>query len=193
VLILLLAGLALLFSGELRRLAQRRRGDAVDEVRFLSAIAADLRSGSSIRSAISTAAAAESDPPLRLAGRLAHAGTPLSEVAAAIESLPVNGKRAAAALRIAEITGGRSAEVFAGLADRAMEEADRMRERRVLTAQVRFSAAVVAGLPLLAVLAGGLDRIAILAGAGPGGLAIAVVGIGMQAIGIAAVWRMATR
>lgn len=174
------------------RLRRKPRG-GVDEAQFLAAMAADLRAGQSIRAALANAAGAESDESLRLAGKLAVAGAPLSDIAPLVKPLHVNGSRVAAALQLAEVTGGRSAAVFGGLADRAVDEANRRRERRALTAQSRFSAAIVVGLPVVGVLVGGAGRVATLLAAGTGGALVAVVGVGMQAAGAAAVWRMATR
>jgi Flp pilus assembly protein TadB len=105
--------------------------------------------------------------------------------------MPINGHRAAAALRIAGVAGGRSADVFARLADRAAEEEDLRRERRALTTQVRLSAVIVGGLPLVSLLAGGAGRVLDLVDSGRGGAAVAGVGLTAQAVGSLVVWRMA--
>lgn len=185
--------MALLILGwdEVASLRRRRRSPAVDEVRFLSTIAADLRSGASVRSAIAAAAAGEGVTSLQTARRLALAGAPLGEVAGVLETLPLNGRRVRAALDVVQIAGGRSAHVFAGLADRAAAEAELVRERRVLTTQVRMSALVVGGLPLLSLLVGGAGRIGTLVASGTGGAVLAAVGVAMQLTGSALVWRMA--
>lgn len=184
------AGLLLFWESAIG-LARRNRPVALDEVRFLSSVAADLRAGASVRSAIVVSAAGE--PSLARARRLALAGAPLDQVAVAIEGMPVNGARAAAALRVVARAGGRSAEVFDGLADRAMEAVRLQQEQRALTTQVRFSAAVVGGLPFLSLLVGGTGRIGTLIDAGSSGMLVAAIGIGMQAAGSALVWRMAKR
>jgi Flp pilus assembly protein TadB len=191
VLIFIGAALTLVFWDGMRALGRRRQSAAFDEVRFLSAISADLRSGASVRSAIGAAAGNEHVGSLQTARRLAMAGAPLGDVAVVLEGLAVNGRSVAAALRVIEAAGGRSADVFAGLADRAMAEVDRRREQRALTTQVRLSAAVVGGLPILALVFGGYDRIGALLRAGSGGVAVAVVGLGMQLAGIGIVWRLA--
>lgn len=190
-LVTILLMLLILLWGSRESLPRRRQPEAIDEVRFLSAIAADLRAGASVRSAIAAAASGESDPMLQTVRRLALAGAPFSEVAGSLGNLPVNGRRVSAALRVVEEVGGRSAGVFAGLADRALAEADLARERRVLTTQVRMSAAVVGGLPLVSLLVGGVGRIGTLAASGPGGMVVATVGVLMQVTGGALVWRMA--
>jgi tight adherence protein B len=178
---------------DIRSVAGPRRVGPVDEAGLLGAIAAGLRAGQSIRSALAAATASESDHSLLLAGKLALAGAPLTEIAPMLEQLPVNGRRVSAAMQVVATSGGRSAAVFAGLADRATEEASRRRERRALTAQSRLSATIVAGLPVVGVLLGGFDRIATLVAAGPGGAAVAGIGLGMQATGVVLVWRMARR
>jgi len=191
VLIFVGAALTLVFWDEIRARGRRRQSVAFDEVRFLSAISADLRSGASVRSAIGVAAGNEDGELLQTARRLAMAGAPLGDVATVLEGLAVNGKRVAAALRVVEAAGGRSADVFAGLADRAMAEVDRRREQRALTTQVRLSAAVVGSLPVVALVFGGHDRIGALLRAGSSGAAVAVVGLVMQLAGIGIVWRIA--
>jgi len=190
-LIAVLMVLLILGWDDMKPFRRRRRSVAVDEVRFLGTIAADLRAGASVRSAIAAAAAGESDASLQTAHRLALAGAPLGEVAGALESLTLNGRRVRAALDVVQIAGGRSARVFSGLADRAVAEADLVRERRVLTTQVRMSALVVGGLPVLSLLVGGADRIGALVASGTGGAVVAVVGVAMQLTGSALVWRMA--
>ena len=192
-LIAAVAAAVLLVWGDIHHIARRQRAGHVDEAAFLASIAANLRAGQSMRAALHEAAELEEDGSLRLVGKLALAGAPLAEMGPLLERLPVNGSRVSAAMQVVEISGGRSAAVFGGLADRAGEESNRRRERRVLTAQARLSAAIVAGLPFVGVLLGGFSRIATLAAAGVGGFVVAAVGLGMQAVGVAVVWRMAIR
>ncbi len=63
--------------------------------------------------------------------------------------MPRLGRLAASAVRTAGITGGRVADVFDGLALLATEEVDLIRERRAATAQSRFSAWIVGGIPVV--------------------------------------------
>ena len=70
-------------------------------------------------------------------------------------ALPVNGRLAAAAFRLAAVTGGRVAALFHTLAARAAEVGRLNRERRALTAQARASAWVVGGVPLALLAAAG--------------------------------------
>jgi Flp pilus assembly protein TadB len=169
----------------------QRRNRGVDEVQFLMSIQSELRAGASLRWALATAAGSASDPALDTVRRLALAGVPLVELAPKLDRLPVNGPRLAAALQVASVAGGRSAQVFARLAERAVEEASLIRERRALTVQARMSAVVVGGLPLLWVLLGGMDRVRTLTAAGGVGVAVAAAGIGMELAGGFLVWRLA--
>jgi Flp pilus assembly protein TadB len=190
---LIIAALLLAGAEVLPLLAAPKHAAPVDEVRFFGAIAAELRSGSSIRSALANAAAGREDQILITARRMAAAGGPLDQVAAVLVDLPVNGSRAAAALRVVAMSGGRSADVFSRLADRAAEEADLRRERRALTTSTRLSALVIGGLPIVALLAGGWGRVGDLIASGSGGAVLAAIGLTAQAGGSLLVWRMATQ
>jgi Flp pilus assembly protein TadB len=169
------------------RLRQRRR--PVDEVQLLTAIHTELRAGASLRQAL--ASATGSIDGLQSVRGLALSGAPLEDIAANVSHLPTNGSRLASALQVAAQAGGRSADVFARLADRAVEEAALAREKQALTTQVRMSAAVVGGLPLVWFLLGGVGRLSTLAAAGGAGLAIAVAGAAMEIGGVLLVWRLA--
>jgi tight adherence protein B len=168
----------------------RPRTSDIDEVQILSAIAAGLRVGASLRTAIADATG-DSGSPLDAVRHLAVTGAPIGAVARALEGLPFSGPRVAAAVRVAAAAGGRSADVFGRLSDRVVEEAELRRERRILTTQVRMSALIIGGLPVLALVTGGVGRIVALIASGPGGAAVAATGLGMQALGILLVWRMA--
>jgi len=162
-----------------------------DEAGFLGALAAELTAGASLRSAV--AAAAERTPALDLgpATRLATAGMPAEQVGGALgEALPVNGRLAAAAFRLAAHGGGRVAAMMQTLADRAAEVGRLERERRALTAQARASAWVVGGAPLLLLALLGLSgRLGPLL-ADPAGPPILAVGLGLEAMGAVVVWLM---
>ena len=71
------------------------------------------------------------------------------------------------------------------------EVEDVNRQRRVLTAQARLSALIVGGLPLIWLPFGGWSRLHGLVESGSGGAMVATVGIVMEIIGMAFVWRMA--
>ncbi|MCP4304013.1 MAG: hypothetical protein GY926_14105 [bacterium] len=163
----------------------------VDEVQLLSAIHAELRAGASLRLALANATRSVDDPAIRDVSHIALSGAPVADLAHHLGRLPSNGVRLAAALRMAEQVGGRSADTFARLTDRAIEEADLAREKRALTTQARLSAVIVGCLPVLWFLFGGVERVGGLVAAGGPGLAVAVVGVAMEITGGVLVWRLA--
>jgi len=170
---------------------RRRRAGPGDEADFLQGLAAELGAGAALRSAVVAAAARAPALDLGRVCRLAGAGLPAAEVGDALEgALPVNGRLAAAALRLASSTGGRAAGLFQSLAGRAAEVGRLERERRALTAQARASAWVVGGLPLaLLVMLVATGRAGALLSA-PAGPAVLAVGLGLEAAGIGIVWLM---
>jgi tight adherence protein B len=166
-----------------------------DEARLLHGMASELRAGASLRGALGAAATRPGDLPIGPAVRLAEAGRPATDVAAALQpALPVNGRLAAAAYRLASATGGKAADVFSALAVRAAERGEMIRERRAFTGQARLSALIVGIAPLALVL------VLIVAGAGASflelgtaGLVIGAVGLSLQATGAVVVWLMLRR
>ncbi len=123
------------------------------EADFLRGMAGELDAGASVRESLVLSAARVPALPLGAAVRFARAGRPASEVAAYLRrALPVNGGLASAAYQIVSDTGTKAARVFTGLAVRAAERAELQRERRTLTAQARFSAWLVGGLPVVVTL-----------------------------------------
>ncbi|MEA2010811.1 MAG: hypothetical protein U9N78_08905 [Actinomycetota bacterium] len=181
--------------------ALRRRPVRVvpdDEATLFRAIAAELRSGASLRSALADAAQRvpriELDRPVRLAA----AGMSMTDVAGSVESqLPANGQLAAAAFRLSDWSGARVADTFEGLAERAATTAELARERKAATAQARLSALIVGVAPLaftgLLVATG---RGAGLVSHGGLGWLVLAVGIGLEVIGlviVAAIVRRAER
>ncbi len=185
----LAAVVVLLTLEDLKAVSLRYQEPAVDEVQLVNSIAAGMRAGASLRTAL--AAAAASHASLSLVPGLARSGAPLSQIVPLLHVLPSNGKRLAAALQVLAVTGGQSVEVLTRLGTRAAETEHLVRERRALTAQTRLSAAVVGAMPLLWMVFGGTGRIRTLVAAGGAGPAIAVVGIVMQVGGGLAVWRLA--
>lgn len=174
-------------------LARRRRGRAGpgDEADFLQGLAAELGAGAALRAAVVAAAARAPALDLDRACRLAGAGLPARQVGEALESaLPVNGRLASAAFRLASITGGRVAGLFHSLAGRAAEVGQLERERRALTAQARASAWVVGGLPLaLLVILTVTGRTGALL-EDPVGPVLMGVGLALEAAGVGIVWLM---
>ncbi len=165
------------------------RRPVIDEQQFFLAVYGELRAGSSLRHAIAGAARAQPGEVARSIHCAAAGHEPLAAVCGALRRLPHMGSAAAMATRVATESGGRAAEVFLRLADRARANADLQRQRRTLTVQARMSAAVVGALPLLWLVVGGWGRLQVLISHGGG--VVAAVGIGMEALGITLVWRMA--
>lgn len=172
----------------------RRRAGPGDEADFLQGLAAELGAGAALRSAVVAAAARAPALDLGRACRLAGAGLPAQEVGDALQAaLPVNGRLAAAAFRLASATGGRVAGLFHSLAGRAAEVGRLERERRALTAQARASAWVVGSLPIgLLIMLGITGRAGALL-AGTAGPLVLAVGLGLEAAGVAVVWLMVRR
>lgn len=189
-LVSLVVAMAVLAWGGGGGLRRRRRHRPVDEVQLLSAILAELQAGASLRLALANAAGSVDDPAISDVSRLALSGAPVADIAPHFSHLPSNGARLEAALRMAAQVGGRSADIFARLTERAIEESALAREKRALTTQARMSAGIVGGLPVLWFLFGGVDRVAALAAAGGPGLAIAVAGVAMEVSGGLLVWRL---
>jgi len=173
---------------------RRRRVGPGDEADFLQGLAAELGAGAALRSAVVAAAARAPALDLGRACRLAGAGLPAEQVGAALQAaLPVNGRLAAAAFRLASSTGGRVAGLFHSLAARAADVGRLERERRALTAQARASAWVVGSLPVaVLVMLAATGRAGTLLGdaAGP---AVLALGLGLEAAGVAVVWLMVRR
>lgn len=176
-------------------LVRRRRRQAApgpgDEAGFLQGLAAELDAGASLRAAVTAAATRAPALDLSRACRLAGAGLPAEDVGEALQAaLPVNGRLAAAAFRLASATGGRVAVLFHALAARAAEVGRLSRERRALTAQARASAWVVGGVPLaLLALLAATGRIGPLLSA-PAGALVLATGLALEAAGVVAVWLM---
>ncbi len=168
---------------------RKRSSGPEDEAAFHTAVAAELRSGASLRAAIGSAAPDAPALPLRTAVRYATTGVDASRVATELEgALPVTGVATGAAVRLSASSGGRAAAAFDALADRALFEKDMAREQRALTAQARLSALVVGGGPLaLALLLLGTGRARTLFEHGTVGLLALGVGLGLELAGIATV------
>lgn len=182
---------ALAWGVAARRRSRRAGPGPVDEAGFLQGLAAELDAGASLRAAVG--AAATRAPALDLSGacRLAAVGAPAEAVGEALQgALPVNGRLAAAAFRLASSTGGGVAALFHTLANRAAEVGRLNRERRALTAQARASAWVVGGAPviLLALLAA-TGRLGPLL-SDPAGRWVLAAGLALETAGAVAVWSM---
>ncbi len=181
-------GLLVLMAPRIVRLRARPAG--VDEQQFCSAVYAELRAGASLRDAIAQASLQADCAELRAIKAAALGGASINQLAAEVGRLPTIGTAAAAAVRVAALSGGRAAGIFLRLADRAAQEAETVRQKRVLTAQARMSAAVVCGIPALWLALGGFGQLRRLVAAGGG--VVVVVGLGLQILGVALVWRLAS-
>ena len=165
----------------------RRRSSGNSEAGYLGALAAELRSGHGLRASLVAAAGRSPDLDMRTACRLATAGQPIERVASALQAgLPTQGEAAAGAVRIASLTGGRTAAVFESLAVMAREETELAGERAAAAAQARLSAAIVAGIPVAILAVAGLSgRLGELVTGGPAGMVMVALGIGLLATGSA--------
>ena len=147
----------------------------------LDALAAELRRGASLRSAL---AQTVNEPRVT---RLALSGQPMPVVAAAAAAGLHRPELIQAAIQLAGSSGAPSSELFARIADRVRADEELERERRTLTAQARLSAAVVAGMPLVigaALMLGG--RGSLLTSGGPA-RTVTVIGAALQLAGLATV------
>lgn len=182
------AGLLVVAAALARRRRKTEAGIA-DEAVFLAAMAAELRAGASLRTALCTAAPAAPALDLTQVARMARAGVTPAVIADCIAGLlPERGAPVAAALSVAGAAGGRAAAVFDRLAADAWAEVDAHRTHSALTAQARLSAWVVGGLPaaVLAMLAV-TGRLGGLMAAGPTGMVLVGVGLVLELAGVAAV------
>lgn len=170
----------------------RRRATSItpdDEATLFRAMAAELRSGASLRSALAEAAHRVPQIQLDRPVRFAAAGMQMAEIAEAIElQLPENGRLTAAAFRLSDWSGARVADTFDGLAERAAATAELTRERRAATAQARLSALIVGIAPLaFTVLLVTTGRGAGLVAHGGLGWLVLGVGLGLEMLGLIAV------
>lgn len=170
----------------------RRRATSVtpdDEATLFHAMAAELRSGASLRSALAEAAHRVPQIELDRPVRFAAAGMQMTEIAKAVElQLPENGRLAAAAFRLSDWSGARVADTFDGLAERAAATAELARERRAATAQARLSALIVGVAPLaFTVLLVATGRSVGLVAHGGLGWSVLGVGLGLEMLGLIAV------
>jgi len=169
--------------------AFRRRASRVtpdDEATYFRALAAELRSGNSLRGALGAAANRVPGLPLDRTVRLAAAGLPMVDVANEVEErFPENGPLAAAAFRLSDWSGARVADAFEDLADRAADAAEMARERRAATAQARVSALIVGVAPLaFTALLLATGRTSGLLAHGNLGWIVLIIGVALEAAGL---------
>ncbi len=153
------------------------------EAAFYQRLLSELESGSSVRSGLAAAIAAEHDLDLADVARRLHAGSHLEYALEPLEHrLPHTGMLARAALLLGSETGGEIRSSIADLGAMARDLIEVERQVGVHTAQARLSALVVGVLPLVAAIGlmaarGGLPD--------PGiGRALVVAGLGFQIAGL---------
>lgn len=170
---------------------RRRRDDVV----YLQGVAAELRSGASLRQALVDASGRVPHLDLQAAVRAAVAGRPLREVAGRVApALGSSGPLFVAAIEVAAVGGGAVAATFDGLAMLASEDAELAGERRAATAQAKVSALIVGGLPIIyLVYALASGKLAALLAFGSVGAGIVGIGVGSLGIGLIAVTVMLRR
>lgn len=184
-------GVLLLALATMPALLRRRREQpgAETEAAYHAAVAAELRSGASLRAALAHAAART--PALVPGGvaRRLRSGQPLGRLVAELAApFTSTGRLLGPAVMVAAEAGGRAAAVFDRLAWRAADDAALVHEQRTATAQARLSAWVVAGLPLAALgVAASTGRLAALMAAGRLGIFVLAAGLGLVGAGLVAV------
>ncbi len=172
--------------------ARRRSGwEQMTEVQYLTAIAAELRSGATVRRALDMAAGPKPAPAFAAIGRLCRAGLPAADIAESLRAaLPRNGIAAATAFEISVETGGAAAAAFDELAHQAAERAVLAGELRLATAQARVSGLIVGGLPMLMLgWQAATGRLGVVLATGVGRYAVGVGSL-LVVAGGAVMWRM---
>ncbi len=169
-----------------RRMRKRRTGCS-EEAQVLLGMAGELRAGQGVRAAMAAAGQRSSRLDFHGVRRLVASGASLDRISAAVTAaMPVHGALAAAALRVADRTGGRVAEVFDFTAALAVEEDELRQERRAATAQAKTSAVVVVGIPALVIvyriISGGLARSL---AASPISAVLTIAGVTLLGLGMA--------
>jgi Flp pilus assembly protein TadB len=162
-------------------------GDEGDLLRHLSGRVA---AGATIRSAIADTTI---DGIPAGAARLAALGRPMASVGdALVPSLPTNGAAFRGICSFSEHTGAAISSALSALAEQADEATEHARQRRISLAQVKLSAIVVGVVPIAVSLA-----LIVLRGVPePGGAMIVlpmIAGVGLQLLGTAIVFRVASR
>ena len=126
-----------------------RRPDPYQEVAYLQAVSAELRSGRSLRHALVEAAVRAPGLDLGRVIRLARSGRPMKEVArVASETLPGTGRLAGAAMRVGAESGGQVASAFATLSGIQADRIEMDRETRAAGAMARASVVVLTAVPI---------------------------------------------
>lgn len=176
----------------LRGVRARRTSRSAD-VLVLLALSAEMRAGATTRAAMIDVC--NEDPRLIRASTLARAGRPMTDVLeAAAEALGRYGALTSAALGMASQTGGSVAEVMDQLVAQVMALDDLDRERKAAMAPILLQAAIVGGVPTIALVGMAVSgRLIELAAAGPVEAGIVAVGSGLVLLGALSVARISQR
>ena len=135
------------------RRVRLQKGGCSEEAHVLLGVAGELRAGQGVRAAIAEAGRRSPRLDFHAVRRLVASGASLERIAAAVSvAMPIHGALTAAALRVADRTGGRVAQVFDSAAALALEEEELRQERRAALAQARTSAVIVVGIPVLVIV-----------------------------------------
>ncbi len=169
----------------------RQLPDALDRM------AAAVRTGSSVPQALGEAAAGSSPPLGPELARLAHETSQGRRLQAVLDDwVGRHDDRAtrlsACALAVAAATGATPARALDGVAATLRDRLDLARERRALATQARTSAVVLSVAPVGFTFVLGLSEPAatrFLLGT-PAGWACLIVGLTLDAVGLAVMWRM---
>ncbi len=174
-----------------RQQSRLRTGGAA--AAFHRTVAAELRSGRSLRLAVAAASRHVVELNLMGVARLAESGRPLEEIAAKLNR-DSRLAPAATAIKVAAMTGGSVALVFDALTAEAVDEEALRMEQRALTVQARLSVAIVGGFPLF-VLAGQLlsGELNKSLARGPAGVAIVTIGVMLLTSGLLVVFWLIRR
>lgn len=166
--------------------APRRAAPApVDAGALFAAVAAEIDRGASVRHALALVA------PSERVRRLALTGQPIGLVAEAVDrALPDRDPLVIGGISAVIHSGAPPAQLFRLLAERARRRAGRKARVRVLTAQARFSASIVALLPVLVGVMVVATRPGGLVAMGGLGRTAVFIGAAMQLIGVGAVISM---
>lgn len=175
------------------RTVREIRGAHGSDVLTLVALSAELRAGSTLRSALISAS--EESPSLAHAAALARAGRPMPVVFdAAAGGLGRYGALSSAALGMAASTGGSAVAVVDQLVAQVMALDELERERRAAMAPILLQAAIVGGVPSVSLVAMALSgRLLQLAATGSFGAALVAAGSGLVIVGTVLVLRIASR
>lgn len=173
---------------------RRRRPSTDGRLTVLAGVAAELRSGASLRAALWSTLGTDPGTSWGRAGRLARLGRPMGEVADRV-AVPFgrHGPLVAASLRAASTHGGSGVAVLDAVVSQLRDDLELDRELRSAVAPARTSALIVAVAPLVLLawqLAdGGLGRALAL----PGGGVLVGLGLGLVLVGVAVLGAMARR